>query len=196
MKRVLFILAVLAVVSSLSVAQLGISKGIKGGLNMANFGGSDAGGSSGITQFAAGIFVEFNLPGPFAIQPEALYSVKGSKGTALGVEITQTLSYIDIPVLLKYKLPTPGVTPSVYVGPSLGILVGAKAKANGSEVDDKSAFPSSDIGAVFGAAIQLPLGATNLTLDARYDMGLSTLDKSGAAKVYNRVFQILVGISF
>lgn len=49
----------------------------------------------------------------------------------------------------------------------------------------------SDVGAVVGIGI----GFSSLRIDARYNMGLSTLDKNGTFKMYNRVISAYVGLS-
>ena len=194
-------------VSTVAFGQLGIgiSKGIKGGLNFATFGGSDA--QSGVTSntgLAAGVFAEISLPGPISIQPEVLYSVKGYKLDVPGISSTTgTYSYIDIPVLVKfYLLPLPVFKPFFFAGPSFGFLMSAKEKKDNtflgtsSEADVKYNTTGTDIGLVIGVGAKLSLIVIDLTVDARYNMGLSTLDKSGNAKVYNRVVAVYVGIAF
>jgi hypothetical protein len=65
-----------------------------------------------------------------------------------------------------------------------------------SEADVKYKTTGTDIGLVIGVGAKLSLIVIDLTVDARYNMGLSTLDKSGNAKVYNRVVAVYVGIAF
>jgi hypothetical protein len=195
----------LFIASTVAIAQVTVTKGIKVGLNFASIGGEGSGGTSSTTQYCAGVFFEIQLAGVIAIEPEVLYSVKGfSISSALlvpGASVTQTLSYIDIPVLLKINLPTPGVSFGFYAGPSIGLLVGAKLKGEApgvptAEVDNKDVWASTDAGLVIGTGIKIPLGLASLTLDARYNMGLSQIDKDGLSKSYNRVFSIMAGIGF
>jgi len=207
MKKGLSVAMFLLLASTVAFGQLGIgiSKGIKGGLNFATVGGSDAPtGTTSITGVAVGVFAEISLPGPISIQPEVLYSVKGFKVDAGGFgSTTDTYSYIDIPVLVKfYLLPLPVFKPFIFAGPSFGILMSAKEKTDNtflgtsSEVDIKDNITGTDVGLVIGVGAKLSLLVLDLTVDARYNMGLSTLDKSGNAKVYNRVVAVYVGVAF
>jgi len=88
---------------------------------------------------------------------------------------------------------------NVYAGPSIGVLLNAKltVTSNGStsESDIKDQLSGTDFGAVIGAGIALPLGPVDATAEARYDFGLTTLDKNGSSSVYNRVFALIVGVS-
>ncbi len=203
MKKAFCIAALLIFASALAFGQLGISKGIKGGLNFATVGGSDAPPSlSTMNGFAAGVYLELSLPGPLSIQPEVLYSIKGFKLDlgALGSS-TNTYSYVDIPVLLKFSLPVPVVKPFIFVGPSLSLLLSAKEKdespiaGRSGETDIKDVTNKTDFGVVAGAGIKLSLVAVDLSIDARYAMGLSKFDKSDA-KIYHRVFAVYLGVGF
>ncbi len=208
MRRALSLGLLLAVLSGVASAQLiGITKGVKGGINIATIGGSDAGsGITAVTQYAAGVFVEISLPGPLAIQPEVLYSVKGSKAAVPAtyltpaMTLTTTLSYIEIPVLLKFYLPTPVIKPHLFAGPALGILTSAKAKAEypGGSVDTdiKDVITSTDLGVVVGAGIKLALPIVDLSVEGRYNYGMKSIDKQDGTKMYNRTISILVGIGF
>jgi len=119
------------------------------------------------------------------LQPEAVYSGQGVKGT--GGKIS--LNYINIPVLLTYTLPA-GLF--FQTGPQLGFLVSAKAKGNdGSSVDLKSLFSSTDFAWVFGTGFLIP--NANFGFNARYNLGISSLGKDGGSSK-NSVFQ--VGVFF
>ena len=198
MKKAGFFILMLWIFSSTSNAQLGISKGLIGGLNIASFSGADVSSDmKSMTAYAAGLYVEINIPGPLSIEPEVLYSIKGAKADLSRYTITDTYTYVDVPVLLKYFLPIPVVRTYLYAGPSYSILLSAKVKTEGSgvtnsEVDVKDATTANDIGAVVG----LGVGFAGLRVDARYNFGLSTLDKNGTYKAFNRVAAVYVGIGF
>ena len=198
MKKAVFSILLLWIFSSLAFAQLGISKGLIGGLNMASLSGADVSSSAkGVTGYAGGLYVEFNIPGPFSIEPEVLYSMKGSKIEFNNYTVTDNYSYIDVPVLLKYFLPNPVVRTYLYAGPSYSILLSAKEKREGSgvtstETDVKDFITANDIGAVVG----LGVGFSSLRVDARYNLGFSTIDKNGTFKMFNRVAAVYVGLGF
>lgn len=202
MKKGFYMVLLLGAIVSTGFAQIGISKGLMGGLNLATTGGADVSSDvKSTTGYAAGVFLELNIPGPFSIEPEALYSIKGSKKELTRVTFTATSTYIDVPVLVKYYFPSPVVKPFLFAGPSYSILLSAKQKTEGAgitttEVDIKDATRTNDLGAVVGVGLNFSLPAIDVRIDARYNYGLSTLDKEGTVKGYNRVASIYVGIAF
>jgi hypothetical protein len=196
MKKVLFLILLLGIVVSTGYAQIGLSKGLIGGLNLATLGGADVpSGVKSVTGYAAGVYVDVNIPGPFSIEANALYSMKGAKTEVGSITYTDTYAYVDIPVLLKFDFPVPAVSPCLYAGPMFSTLLSAKTKQEGGlfpgERDIKDAMPKSDVGAVVGIGIVFSV----LRVDARYNMGFSTLDKNGNLKMYNRVISLYVGLS-
>ncbi|MEK7476373.1 MAG: porin family protein [Candidatus Coatesbacteria bacterium] len=201
------LLAAAMVAPGLANAEAGFTKGVKVGLNLATATGSDAAPAAGETKgmrigLAAGLFGAFGLPAaPIAIQVEALYSMKGVKYSAGSDSFTLQLDYLDIPVLVKYDVAPAPTKISIFAGPSLGILLGAKSAydfgGTTGSVDIKDQVASTDLGLVFGVAVGLPGG---ISIDVRYDMGLSSLDKpvagATAAKIYNGVIAAAVGYAF
>ncbi len=135
---------------SFATTQAQVKFGIKAGANFSTFSGSDATGASSLIGFNGGVLVKIHLAGGWGIQPEALYSGQGAKYSSPG-SATGTLNnaYINIPVLLTYKLPF-GL--SFQAGPQFGILMSAKASSGGVSVDEKSNYKSSDVSLDMGAA--------------------------------------------
>ncbi len=132
MKKVGLSILVLWIFSSPAHAQLGISGGLMGGLNSASVSGADVSGDAkNLTGYAWGVFLGVNLPGPWAIEGQALYSMKGSKVPTASYTTTFDYRYLDIPVLLKYYLPIPVVRPYLFIGPSYSILLEREAKIGG-----------------------------------------------------------------
>jgi hypothetical protein len=198
MKKAAVLIFLLCLVSFAAHAQLGISKGLIGGLNIATLGGADASSDSKtLMGYAGGIYLEFSIPGPLSIEAEGIYSQKGAKFSGTVITLTDTYAYADIPILLKYYFPLPMLKVYVYAGPSYSILLSAKRKiespyAPTSDADIKDILSSNDIGAVVGIGGRFSI----VRIDARYNLGLSTLDKNGTLKVYNRVAALYAGIEF
>jgi hypothetical protein len=202
MKRLISTLVLVLLVTLSSSAQVGF--GIKGGVNVATVGGADVTGTpKTLTGFVGGAYLDFDIPFLVTIQPEVLYSMKGYgidesvtfSGTTYSATGTANLNYLEIPVLIKYSFPVPVVKPSVFVGPSMGILLNAKVKVDVTgqptqETDIKSNTTGTDWGFVFGASANILV----VTVDVRYTLGLTSLDKSGSSKVYNHVWSITAGI--
>lgn len=152
-------------------AQSPVSFGVKGGMNSTNLKYSGDYGSSLTTEskigFYAGLLAEIGISEIFAVQPEAMYSLMGAKVD----KNNSNLSYVNIPVLLKYK--SQGL--SIVGGPQLGILASAKLDDGSSTTDIKDNFKSTDFSLLFGA------GYTTLSgfgFDARYQFGLMDIASS------------------
>jgi hypothetical protein len=189
MKKLLVLLLLLGL-GSMALAQ-GLTIGVKGGLNMASITGADAGSPVIKSGLIGGAYATIDLM--FVnIQPELLYSQKGFKQEEAGITLTGHYDYLEIPVLLKFPLGKI-IVPSIYIGPSFGLLSGASWEALGIELDVKDYTEGSDLGFVFGVDLKTPV---KLTLDARYTMGLKTVSKEilGVTPEWkNSVISVMVG---
>jgi hypothetical protein len=180
---VVMLICVSAAQRAFSQAQVAI--GIKGGVNMAKVDASDVPGSlKNKTGFHAGAFGLVKLAN-IGIQPEIIFSQQGAKLKTDVGNFDANIDYINIPVVVKFYLAA-GL--NLQVGPQFGFL--SRAEIDGQ--DQKESFKNSDISAALGAGWDLPFG---LTLDARYNLGLSKIDEDDAAfsAAKNQVFQISVG---
>jgi len=176
MKKLALVSTVL-IVSIIANAQ--VQFGLKAGANFATI-TSSTGGST-LVSFNAGALVKIPLAEALSLQPEAVYSGQGIKGT--GGKLA--LNYINIPVLITYTLPA-GVF--FQTGPQLGILLSAKAKGDdGTSEDEKDLFKSTDFSWAFGAGYLIP--NVDLGFNVRYNLGVASLGKEGGASK-NGVFQV------
>jgi hypothetical protein len=191
MKKLLVLLVLLGL-GSMVMAQ-GVTIGLKGGINMASVTGADAGSPDKRTGLVGGVFANVDLMA-INIQPEILFSQKGFKQKEGGQTLTGTYEYIDLPVLLKFPLGKI-IVPSIYVGPSLGILLSSEWELAGESVSMDDYTERTDFGLVFGVDVKTPV---KLSFDARYSMGLKTFSKeiSGVTpELKNSVISFMVGIS-
>ena len=182
MKKI-FLIIVCA--STFVVAKAQVSYGVKGGLNLANIVGDDAEGAKAKVGYHAGLFAGIPVADKFSIQPELVYSAQGAKYEEAGEDdINFNSNYLNIPVLAKYT------TASGFygeTGPQLGFLLSAKAKQNDEKVDVKEFYKSTDFSWAFGIGYKT---SSNLGIDLRYNLGLSSIDEEGDAKAKNGVFQL------
>ena len=198
MKRILVVLVVMMMFAASVSAQSPKVFGLKGGVNMFKPYGDDVTDVGYYTSFAIGAFYYHACSEIFVLQPELYYSVKGGKETEEGDESVLKLSYIDIPVLLKFNLPLEGKSwaPNLYAGPYLAFLMGADI----NDYDVKDAFSSTDFGLVVGAGADFKLseGKHMLELDFRYSMGFTKIYDAGDLDVqaFNNGFQFLLGFGF
>ena len=190
-----------------------IKLGVKGGLNIADIGGSDVdslslGPIETKTGFIAGAFVEFMISDIFAIQPEVLYSQKGIKIDSSGADLKLKVDYIEIPVLLKINIPIEGskVHPNVYAGPAVAFESSCKfAGSSGSvsaevDCDDPQLgimTTSTDFGLTFGGGLSFEVGGAEVGVDVRYTLGLTSIDDDDDPwDLKNKVISIMGTVGF
>jgi hypothetical protein len=163
--------------------------GIKGGANVASVNGNLADQVENWKTtfgFCGGIFLELNLGRILTVQPEVLYTMKGAD-TGVG---KLTFDYIEVPVLLKVRIPTGAVHPFIFAGPAFGWNL--KAAIEGVEIGD---MPTADYSAVLGGGLQL---GRAIHLDVRYTLGLQKLQipDPDLIDLKNGVFSATLGLAF
>jgi hypothetical protein len=166
--------------------------GILAGVNLAKLSGGDIADASNRTGFVGGLFVTLHFAGGFAIEPEALYTMQGSKFK--DTDFTVKLDYISVPVLLRYDFKTPGVHPYIFAGPTFSFKAKCQVTQDGDSADcsdDTEITPKSfDIGATGGAGVAFG----KLSVSARYTAGFSKVADDFDAK--NRTISVLAGLAF
>lgn len=207
-----FLLAAPAAQAARPSAAQEITGGLKFGLNISDFVGSDASAGYGTKAQGSGLviggYMVFPLRDiPFRLQPELLISVKGAvyKGDVLGThyESRSRLTYLEIPVLARFDIESrSGAKPAILIGPSFGIKVSAESEshtigASGtSKIDNLNAF---DPGVALGGLVEIPAGGGAITLEARYTRSLVTIFQSTGGHtpdIKNSVISIMLGYRF
>jgi hypothetical protein len=192
MKKLGLVLLVTAFAALLALPQpaaADVRFGLKGGASIANVNGDfvDALGDwKSTVGFCGGIFLEFNFGRVLTLQPEVLYTMKGAD-TGEG---KLKFDYIEIPVLLKLRLPIGDVHPFIFAGPAFGFTLNSALE--GIELED---FPKSDYSAVLGGGLQL---GRSIHIDIRYTMGLQKLEIPDleAIDLKNGVISATIGLAF
>ncbi|MEQ8903936.1 porin family protein [Ekhidna sp.] len=182
MKKTLLTLS-LALFSVVAFSQASIGIGLKGGANFANASGDNL-NADGITSYHVGAYGLIKLTN-IGIQPELLFSKQGANVDGNDID----LSYVNIPVMLKFYLPA-GL--NLQAGPQFGMLTNAK---DGDGDDIKESFKNSDLSAALGAGWDAPFG---LQVGARYVFSLSDNGDSIDDPTFeykNKTFQIYLGYS-
>lgn len=180
--------------------------GIKGGLNLTNLYVDEADDENMKAGFNAGIYWKLPVAKGFSIQPELLYSQKGTKATYDNFlqgsgEYRFNLNYVELPLLAVINL---GKTFNIHAGPYVGYLLSANVKdANddgtiGGIADlNEDNFERWDIGLAGG----IGLDVENFTIGARYNYGLGEIGKSGLAgqltnNAKNAGLSVYLGLAF
>jgi hypothetical protein len=147
--------------------------------------------------FYGGITGELAVGKKFGVAVELVYSLQGNKKPIKFAEWTpndsyteseekakMNLSYIDLPVLVKYQLIN-----KVYIetGLQAGLLIGAKVKTSQGSGDIKDLYESFDLSLPVGVGFKLENG---LGANLRYNAGLTNVYKGTYWKPHNSVVQL------
>jgi hypothetical protein len=215
-----FIALIVIIVLSTSAFSQSISAGIKGGIGLPFFSGSDyddwvdawtIGGDTINTQikisFQVGAFISIDIMDFLAIQPEIYYTSSGGFYGNDNGYFADTVNFIEIPILIKAKFNTGGIIVNAFAGPDVLIRLGTDDEGNiyddqGEDVGDITwngdYLNSFLFQLVFGAGVDIPFEGFFITIDARYMLGLTQrfTNDSGTDDWKQNNIQIMVGIGF
>jgi len=150
--------------------------------------------------FVGGIFVAFNLGKMLTIEPEILYTMKGGSIEDPADDYSEKISgdYLEIPLLIKVKIPLPGIKPVVFAGPAVGFKLKEKYEYNGEEIPlTEKILKNNDYGAIFGAGLDI---GRHFMIDVRYSLGLqkiiNAVGEGTSPDIKNGVWSATIGIAF
>jgi len=219
-KQILLLISV--VISSLTIAQVQPSFGVRAGVTSSGMRGDAVNSLNDVLDFAdrmistrnrtgffAGGYAAIPVGEGFSVEPGVYYSQKGYelkgelgiKGTEfLGVNAKAQLqtNYIDIPVLLKANFD--GF--QIFAGPQVSYLLNADLRTTAgllgfnllnTKIDASNQFNRWDAAATAGVGYQFGNG---VNIMAAYDYGLSKVDANKNLNSYNRSFKVGIGMSF
>ena len=182
-----------------AMSQVQLAVGIKGGPNFAkiNTEGSAMENYKNRTGFHGGAFVLIKAT-KIGVQPEILFSQQGSTVEINSQNFESNFSYVNIPVILKLYT-VAGI--NIQAGPQFGFVTNAETPIEDqlnpgtyTVRDVKDKMKGSDLTAAFGLGWDLPFG---LTIDARYNLGLSKIFKEAPSNetenAKNQVIQVSLG---
>ncbi len=179
--------------------------GIRGGLTAAHV-SSDSkilDGSDSKSGLNLGVVLGTQLTQQYPVYFETglYYTEKGGKQVYDGKKFTYNLNYLEVPLLLKYKIYTDNRDLSIdpFIGGYLACGVGGKIKNYGdreayssfsSEYDDN--FKRFDGGIKLGCGLSYQM----LYLGMSYDIGLANIGKDNFDETHNGCLNINVGVTF
>jgi len=201
--RIILVAAAFMLVANLQSEAQTKRAGIKGGLNISNLFIDNVTDENARLGFHLGVYGQVFSSKTFAIQPELLFSTKGSKNQytsgSFNQEVQYNLNYIDLPVLAVFKL---GESVEIHAGGYASYLVNANISykgdlANGADEVDKDNLSSYD----YGLAGGLGYNVNNIQIGFRYNYGLVKIADSDVARAAigdakNSVAQIFLSINF
>lgn len=183
-----------------------VSVGLKTGLNITTFVGSDSAGAEQKAGLSLGGYVIFPVSKRFKVQAECLYSEKGAVykyEDFYAGEGRIELAYLEIPVLARFDIESGGgAKPAIFFGPSFGIKI--KAKAEYRTIGESSEgsidhIKTLDPGIVLGGVIDMETSKGKVSLEARYTLGLTTIaekTEGTTADIRNGAATLLFGYRF
>lgn len=161
--------------------------------------------------------IEFTLKGSFALQTEVSFFQKGTRLhfqesedplNSYTFEASNTLNYVQIPLLMKFKVGKGIFRTSLYAGPSVSYLSSGNSYSRIDaiimgenftneteeplELEDDT-FNRWEFAAIVGLGFELDAGPGAITLDLRYQQGLSNLNSESELRANNQGFLSAVG---
>lgn len=184
--------------------------GLVGGVSIANLGGDDAGDTDSSLGLSGGAFLSVGVNESWAIRPGVYYVEKGFEVSDGASELELNLDYIEVPLLLEFRVPTTGAMGvHLFGGPAVALEIncefeGSDETGSGSVECDAPEFmgffdtKTVDFGLMLGGGIDFAASeSVDIVIEGSYNLGLTSIDDSGAdADVKNRAFQIHAGLSF
>ncbi|MFV1987869.1 MAG: outer membrane beta-barrel protein [Gemmatimonadota bacterium] len=191
---------------------------LRGGVNLTDWFGDDAGETERRNGLALGASVGLLRVGPIQLVAEVFYRQKGA-GLDPGSLVDPSMppesldfgvDYIEVPVLLRVNLPTLGgrIAPYLIGGPAFawridcGFSANAQTGTSGLDCDDLASenlgatLQSYDLGGAGGLGLDFALGGIGaIALEARYTGGLIGIGADGT-DVRNRAFSVTLGYVF
>ena len=211
MKKLCFVALLAFLASSAPTVGLaqGTALGVKGGLSSAIHRGLNGSGDTlGVTRRTGshfGAFITADFHRMLGVQFEGLYVEKGSQDPA--GQGSLALSYIEVPVVLKFKVPIRSSDLHVFMGPALSYEM--RCRLTGFEgpvlvtlgCDDSLLGVETkkfEVGFRMGGGVSFSVGAGWVILDAAYDLGLTHVnDVAGSlGDIKNRALLISLGLAF
>lgn len=176
--------------------------GVKGGLNVSNLYIDNVNDENARFGFNGGLYGQILSTKAFAIQPELLFSTKGSQadyGGIINSTVKFNLNYLDLPLLAVIKL---GPQAEIHAGGYASYLLSANINyegnfGSGTDRIDRDQLKTFDYG--LAAGFGLNFGAVQV--GARYNYGLVKIADSNSARNIlgdskNSVAQLYVALNF
>ncbi|RRA99266.1 PorT family protein [Larkinella rosea] len=192
--------------ASTLLAQQRWSAGPRLGVNVSSLYGSNDNYYNAKVGLVAGGFVSYSSINHFGISADVLYSQRGAKYDNPGDRSShvQHLNYLEIPVVARYYLNLSGnFRPNFFIGPSLGVLMGAKRTKSINQgtaypdSDTKDEFETVDLGGTAGFQANFKVKSRQrFLIDARYTLGLTNVSKNATPWFGNSTFSFTLGYSF
>jgi hypothetical protein len=181
--------------------------GAKAGAGMSSFAGGATGGAASRPASGVGGFMTIRFDPSWAFQIDVLYTAKGADqpgsvqidNQTYDGPLTWKYRYTDIQASVARSLPLGTGSLRLFAGPVLAVLVTAEMEHAQGTLDVEQLTTASQMELALGAGYEHPVGRVRLGLEARYALGLNTLDDVPLRDTYERKQQswlLLLGVAF
>lgn len=192
-----FILVILSVVTLSAITEAQVKVGLKGGISQSKqrINGNSIFSNDHYRSYHAGLISDIRLAGNFYLQPQVLYSRRGStllNSTATAADTKVRSNYIDVPVNLVYKFPVTFGKLFAGAGPSFSYGFGGRQEQNGQKqgLYSGKGWKREDLSLSFTAGVEFNNG---LFISANSQKGLTDIYKPTGVSVKNRSVSVSVG---
>lgn len=208
------LIAALALILAAVSASAETHFGLRGGVNNTTLGGEDAPSEiESRSGFHGGLMMQIWTGSAFLIQPELLYSQRGTyrdylESELITIENTNTFNYVELPLLFKLNLNIRDTRLQPYVGPEGRYLISAESETvttttigdnteTNTDTEDIDNLKDLDYGLCAGLDIEV---FGDLLIGARYNVGMANIqkDEDGGDEpdILNRGLMLTVGLTF
>jgi hypothetical protein len=195
------VVAMIAIAADAASAAEKARYGLKVGLNFANLTGDfeqEFWASKARIAPVIGGYAVIKLKDYMFVQPEILLSYKGAKIAEEKYRDEISLSYIDIPIFLKFSIPTSiGLRPNLFFGPAANLLTGSEYISGKFKYELEDESSNFDVSAIIGVGVDIASGKGVFVFEGRYTIGFITIDdRRPPSDIFNRVFTVMTGYTF
>ncbi len=165
--------------------------GIKGGFNLSKFSTENTFASDNKAGYYAGLWTRVGAAG-IHLQPELYLSGKNTTlKNSSGLENKVNFTSLDVPVLIGTKIGAAGIGLRLNTGPVASFILSEEQSFNDAA---SSVFNGNFKDQAFAWQFGTGLDVGKLTVDLRYEMGLSKLNSAGYPDTKLNMFTFGLGI--
>lgn len=164
--------------------------GLKGGFNLSKFSTENTFASDNKAGYYAGVWTRIGAAG-IHLQPELYLSGKNTTLKNNGVENEVKFTSLDVPVLIGTKIGAAGVGVRLNTGPVVSFILSEKQSFGDAT---SNIFNGSFKDQAFAWQFGTGLDVGKLSVDLRYEMGMSKLNDAGYPDTKLNIFTLGLGL--
>ena len=198
MKKIFFMMAVVAIASKTTTAQM-TSFGVTAGAVIANYSAKADGESQKLDSKAGltfGIVCNIPISKSFSFQPAINYVQKGASSAEDEIKVKVKLNYLEVPLNFVYNSPEKNGHFFIGAGPSFSYGIAAKVKAGDIEIKSHFGSGEDDIAKPVEIGANIMMGyqfAGGFNIAANYNSGLNNISADGTTTEHNHYFGFRIG---